>query len=346
MKAAIVGASGYTGGEALRLLLGHPEFEVTQITSESFAGKPAWLRHPNLRGLCDLKFSKLADLKPCDLIILGLPHGKSQERIDEFQPMAQIVADLASDFRLSDQELYTKYYGSEHKCPEVSKSFQYSLPELYRANFGEANGFAGAGCIATCAITSLFPLAKAGVLAREDLFIDAKVGSSASGASASPASHHPERAGCLRSFKPTGHRHSAELIENLRTESFSPAVHLSATSTDAVRGILTTAQVFVDPGMSEADIWSVYRDHYNEEPFVRIVKDRRGIYRYPEPKLVSGTNFIDIGFEKEEGSGRVVVMGAIDNLVKGSAGNVVQALNIRLGFPERMGLEFPGLHPC
>lgn len=345
VKISIVGGSGYTGGEALRLLLAHPNYEIVQVTSESNAGKPVHVTHPNLRGVTNLKYSSINDLKPVDVLLLGLPHGESQSRIKDLMSLAPRIADLAADFRLHDAELYQRFYGEAHQCPEMLSEFAYGVPEVNRPALKDAVMISGAGCIATCTITGLWPLFHAGVVKNHQVFVDAKVGSSAAGASVSPASHHPERAGCLRSFKPTAHRHTAEAIEHLRADGVEPQVHLSATSTDAVRGILTTSQLFLQREMSELDIRGIYRDAYGSEPFVRIVKERRGIFRYPEPKLLSGTNFVDIGFEIEPDTGRLVVMAAIDNLVKGSAGNVIQSLNIANGWEETLGLEFPGLHP-
>ncbi|MCI5066157.1 N-acetyl-gamma-glutamyl-phosphate reductase [bacterium] len=345
-EVSIIGASGYTGGEALRLLLSHPEFTVKQVTSERLAGKPVTTVHPNLRGLTELKFSSSAELEPCDVLFIGLPHGKSQSRFEEFSSKAEILCDLGSDFRIPNPERYAEYYGEPHRAPELLPLFTYAVPEVNREQIRSGGHLSGAGCIATCSLTSLYPLFASGIVREQRVFIDAKIGSSASGATPGAASHHPERAGCLRSFKPTAHRHTAELLTYLpEANGLAPEVYLSATATAEVRGILTTAQLFVEASVTEADIWGVYREYYGQEPFVRIVKDRRSMYRYPEPKIVKGTNFIDIGFERESGTDRLVVLGAIDNLVKGSAGNVIQALNIRYGFPERLGLEFAGLHP-
>lgn len=344
IKVSIVGGSGYTGGEALRLLLGHPHFEVQQITSESHAGELVHHTHPNLRGITKLKYSPLRELAPADIIFTCLPHGKTQEKIESLMALAGRVVDLSADFRLHDAALYKEYYGEDHQLPHLLEQFAYAVPEVNREGIKRATHLAGAGCIATSAIVSLRPLFQAGVVRDNRVFIDGKVGSSAAGASASVASHHPERAGCLRSFKPTSHRHTAELLENLSCNA--PAdVYLSATSTDAVRGILTTSQLFLNTKMSELEVRTIFRDAYGKEPFVRIVKGNRGVFRLPEPKLLTGTNFIDIGFELEEKTNRLVVLGAIDNLVKGSAGNVIQSLNIIYGWDEMTGLEFPGLHP-
>jgi len=207
-----------------------------------------------------------------------------------------------------------------------------------------ARFISGAGCLATTAILGLLPLARHDVLGRRELFIEAKVGSSAAGDTPALSTHHPERSGSMRSFQPTGHRHTAEIVQEL---SFGRPlqVHFSATAVEAVRGVLATCHAFVKDGVEEKDLWKVYRAEYGEEPFLRVVKDRQGIYRYPEPKILVGSNFCDVGFEKEAGGTRVVVMAALDNLVKGAAGNGVQAMNVACGLPETAGLEFPGLHP-
>ena len=171
--------------------------------------------------------------------------------------------------------------------------------------------------------------------------VEVKAGSSEGGNASSDASHHPERSGAVRSYKPSGHRHVAEMVQELGTGH----VHFSATSIEMVRGILATCHVFLDRDLSEKDVWKMLREDYAAEPFVRIVKERSGIHRYPEPKLVAGTNYCDIGFERDGDSNRLVVISAIDNLMKGAAGQAVQAFNVMHGLDETTGLEFPGLHP-
>ena len=249
--------------------------------------------------------------------------------------------DLSADFRLKDPELYRRYYG-EHPRPDLLGRFVYAVPELYREALKGADWIAGAGCNATATLLGLYPLLKAGVLKPTPIFVTLLISTSAGGAEASPASHHPERAGSIRVYKPTGHRHTAEVVENLPGR---PEVHLTAIATDRVRGILMTAQCFVQDGWSERDVWQAYREAYAGEPFIRLVKQKKGVHRYPDPRFVQGTNYADIGFELEEDTGRLVVMTAIDNLVKGTAGHALQALNVRMGWPETLGLDFPGLHP-
>jgi N-acetyl-gamma-glutamyl-phosphate/LysW-gamma-L-alpha-aminoadipyl-6-phosphate reductase len=172
-----------------------------------------------------------------------------------------------------------------------------------------------------------------------------KVGSSEGGAASSDSTHHPERAGVMRSFAPTGHRHTAEVLQALALAGVTTDVHLSATAVDNVRGVLATAHVFVRDGVAERDLWKAWREAYGKEPFVRIVKERTGLYRYPEPKILAGSNYADVGFEFDPSTRRVVAICAIDNLMKGAAGTALQCANLMHGFEETLGLEFPGLHP-
>lgn len=344
LRAGIVGASGYTGGELLRILLGHPHVEVVQAASESRAGHYVYSVHPNLRGQTDLKFVKAADLKPCDLLCLCLPHGESGERFQEFAGLAERLIDLSADFRLRDPEAYGRWYGRKHPRPELLAQFVYGLPELHREAIRHARWVSGVGCLGTTAILGLFPLFRADLVDPGCVVIEAKVGSSAGGNQATPATHHPERSGAVRAFEPTGHRHTGEVEQELAFHG-RPRVHFSATAIEAVRGIQAVSHVFLKAPVEEKELWRVYRAAFREEPFLRIVKDRQGIYRYPEPKILAGSNYCDVGFERDPHSARVVVISALDNLVKGAAGSAVQSLNLMCDFPETAGLEFPGLHP-
>ena len=342
MKVSIVGASGYAGGELLRLLLGHPQVEVFQATSESHMGEFVYQQHPNLRKRTALKFTSREVLEPCDLLFLALPHGESQSQIDRYAAVAPKIIDLSADFRLRDPALYQKYYGSPHAAPAWLDRFIYGLPELHREEMRGASYISGVGCNATAACLALLPLVRGGFL-REGapVIVDIKVGSSEGGASPNPGSHHPERSHVARTYAAYGHRHTAEVIQEMRL----PDAHLTITSVDMVRGSLAAAHAFVRPGVSEKDLWRAYRQYAESEPFVRLVKDRRGVYRVPEPKILAGTNYADVGFELDPESGRVVSMAAIDNLMKGASGSAVQSMNLVCGFPETTGLEFSGLHP-
>ena len=339
MKISIVGASGYGGGELLRLLLQHPQVEIHQCTSERFVGKPVTRLHPNLRKRTSLKFCSIQELETVDLMFTALPHTRGMQQFDELSKLADRLIDLSADFRLKKADVYRQWYGVEHSRPDRLGEFVYGNVELHREEMKQARYISGAGCNATATILPLWPLFKEGVIdTARPVVAEAKCGSSEGGNSASEASHHPERSGCVRSYRPTGHRHIAEMEQEL-----GYPIHFSATSIEMVRGILVTAQLFVNGGTTEKDIWKTYRQVYGQEPFIRIVKEKQGIYRYPEPKIVAGSNYCDIGFELD--GTRLVVISAIDNLMKGAAGQAVHAMNVMCGFEETQGLEFPGLHP-
>jgi LysW-gamma-L-alpha-aminoadipyl-6-phosphate/LysW-L-glutamyl-5-phosphate reductase len=342
MKASIIGGSGYVGGELLRLLLDHPQVEVGQVTSMSHLGEYVYQQHPNLRKRTMLKFSAPDGVEGCDVLFLASPHGVSQQNIDTYAKLAQRIVDLSADFRVNDPQLYKQYYGHDHKAPRWLSLFVYGLPELHREELRKANYVSGVGCNATAANLSLYPLVRAGLLNDQlPVIVDIKVGSSEGGASPNPGSHHPERSSVIRTFSAYGHRHTAEVQQELGLKN----VHLTMTSVDLVRGALAAAHAFVTPGVTEKQLWAAYRDWAASEPFVRLVKDRRGIYRVPEPKILAGSNYVDVGFEFDSAHNRVVSMAAIDNLMKGAAGSAVQCMNLMCGLDETAGLSFPGLHP-
>ncbi len=346
LTTAIVGGSGYTGGELLRLLLTHPHVDVSQVTSERLDGQFVHFTHPNLRRRTTLKFVRSEAVERVDLLFMCLPHGSAVKRIEQFSALAGRIVDLSADFRLRRPEDYVRWYGDAHANPEWLSKFVYGLPELHREEVRKATYVSGVGCNATATTLAIWPLAASGLLdPARGIICEVKVGSSEGGAASSDASHHPERAGVMRSFAPTGHRHTAEVLQALRLCDVAADVHMSATAVDNVRGVLATAHVFTKPGVAERDIWKAYREAYNNEPFVRIVKERAGLYRYPEPKILAGSNYADVGFELDATTGRVVAMCAIDNLMKGAAGTAVQCANLMCGWDETVGLDFPGLHP-
>ena len=342
LRVSIVGGSGYTGGELLRLLLFHRDVTIAQATSESHTGEYVYSQHPNLRKCTALQFISRAALEQCDLLFLCLPHGESQKRMDHWASLAPKIVDLSADFRLRDAALYQRWYGADHAAPEWLGKFIYGLPELQRDTMRTASYISGVGCNATASILALLPLAKADLIdPSKPIIIEVKTGSSEGGASANPGSHHPERSHSVRAYAPTGHRHTGEVIQALGLAD----VHLSMTAVDLVRGVLAAAHVFVKSGTAEKDLWRAYRAAYNDEPFVRIVKDKTGLHRLPDPKIIAGSNFADVGWELDPDSGRVVSFAAIDNLMKGASGSAVQAMNVMCGFEESAGLEFTGLHP-
>ena len=342
IRATIVGGSGYAGGELLRLLVAHPETEVVQVTSRSHLGEYVYQVHPNLRKQTALKFTDPELLDPADVLFLALPHGQAQHRIEKFAGIAPTIVDLAADFRLHDPQVYEHWYGSPHAAPGWLDKFVYGLPELHRDQLKGAHYASGVGCNATGCNLALLPLVKAGLLDMEkQVIVELKVGSSEGGAEGNAGTHHPERANVIRTFSSFGHRHTAEVIQELGIKNVS----LTMTSVDLVRGVLATAHGTVKPGVTTKDLWKAYRAVATENPFLRVVKEQRGIYRVPEPKILAGSNYTDLGFELDESNGHVVSICAIDNLMKGAAGTAVQCMNLMLGFEETTGLEFPGLHP-
>jgi N-acetyl-gamma-glutamyl-phosphate/LysW-gamma-L-alpha-aminoadipyl-6-phosphate reductase len=339
---SIIGGSGYGGGELLRLLLAHPAVEVKQVTSRSHLGEYVYQVHPNLRKQTQLKFIDPSQIEPVDVLFLAQPHGQAQREIERYASLAGKIIDLSADFRLRDAGFYEKWYGEKHTAPEWLGKFVYGLPELHRAELSGADYASGVGCNATAANLALLPLVKADLIEPSaPVIIEVKVGSSESGAEGNTGSHHAERASVIRTFSAFGHRHTAEVIQEMGLETSS----LTMTAVDLVRGVLATAHVQARPGVANKDLWKAYRAIANENPFVRVVKEGRGIYRVPEPKILAGSNYADLGFELDESTGHVVAMCAIDNLMKGASGSAVQCMNLMLGLDETTGLEFPGLHP-
>ncbi len=340
MKVGIVGGSGYVGGELLRLLLRHPAAEVVQVTSDSMAGRPIGRAHPNLRKVSPLTFVPHSELKAADVTFVATPHGESMGRTPELLASGGIVIDLSADFRLRDPAMYPKYYRAEHPRPDLLAQAVLGLPELYREPLKRASLIAVPGCISTAAILALRPLTVGGWTGPSPVVVDAKSGSSASGRDSGPAGLHAERSGVMRAYAPEGHRHTAEIEQETGAR-----VALSCHGVEAVRGVLATCHAFLSRPVDEKDLWRAYRAAYGTEPFVRIVHESDGLYREPEPKILAGTNFCDVGFALDRHADRVVAISALDNLMKGAAGAAVQCFNVRFGLPETTGLEFLGLHP-
>ncbi len=361
LSCAIIGGTGYTGGELLRILNQHPYAEVTQITSRSRMGEFAHVAHPNLRGTVagNLQFVQPSDVKPCDVIFLCLPHTEASKQIDHWAGLAANIIDLSADFRLSDQSAYTKWYGQSHPAPQWCDKFVYGLPELTRAQLKGAAYASGVGCNATATNLALMPLVKAGLLdVTMPIIADLKVGSSEGGAEAKDATHHPERSGATRTYAPVNHRHTAEVEQMIQilTEDGGrgtnpssvirlPSIYMTITSIEMVRGALATVHCHLKEAAQEKTLWKAYRDCYKGEPFVRIVKTQTGIFRAPETKILAGSNWADVGFYVSDDGKKVTALCAIDNLMKGAAGSAVQCLNVMKGWEERTGLEFSGLHP-
>ncbi|MDF9815303.1 N-acetyl-gamma-glutamyl-phosphate reductase [Streptomyces sp. SPB162] len=339
VRAGIVGASGYIGGELCRILLGHPRLELVAPVSRGLAGKRVDGAHPNLRGLTDLTFSAPDDAPRCDVLFLATPHRETMGMVPYWAGRAGCLVDLSADFRLRDPAVYEHYYGAPHAAPELLPEFVTGLPERFRKELTEADRISVPGCMATAAMLALSPLAAAGLI-EDRVTVDGRIGSSGSGSGAGPMNLHAERSGAMRVFAPAGHRHEAEVAQLTGL-----SVSMSATGVEAVRGAQVLCRATLTADIREPELRRVYRDAYAAEPCVRVVAQRRGLYRLPEPKILSGSNFCDVGFALDADHGQVVAVAALDNLVKGAAGNAVQCVNIRQGWPEDLGLGFPGLHP-
>ena len=351
VKVGVLAASGYIGGELLRLLIQHPKAEVTLATSRKYAGEYVFRVHPNLRGMTELKFSpldasKLADSS--DVIFAALPHGESVKIVPQLADAGLKVIDLSADFRLSDEGQYPIWYGYDHPRPDLLEKFIFAVPELNREKVKGARLVSSPGCMAITTILALAPLLKEKSLGidRDHIVVDAKIGSSGAGGKPSLSTHFSERYNVVRPYKPAGHRHSAE-IEQVAAEMAGEKVKvsMSAHAVNMVRGILSTTHLFTKAAVKPIDVWKAYRSTYSDSYFIRLVRDKQGPFRLPDPKLVIGSNFCDIGFEIEERTGRLVALSATDNLIKGAAGNAIQAMNLMLGFDEKTGLAMAPLHP-
>lgn len=351
VRVGILAASGYIGGELLRLLLQHPEVEVSAATSRKHAGEYVFKVHPNLRSVTELKFStvegsKLADAT--DVIFAAMPHGESVKVVPQLADAGLRVIDLSADFRLSDPGQYPIWYGYEHPRPDLLPKFVFAVPEINREQIRKARLVSSPGCIAITTILALVPLMKERSfdIDRERVVVDAKVGSSGSGGKPSLSTHFSERFGAVRPYKPAGHRHVAEIEQALAAFSGADAkVSMSAHGVNMVRGILSTSHLFTSRPLKPIDVWKAYRAAYGDSFFVRLVRDKQGPFRLPDPKLLVGSNFCDIGFDLDERTGRIVTLSATDNLVKGAAGNAVQSMNLMLGLDERTGVAMAPLHP-
>jgi N-acetyl-gamma-glutamyl-phosphate reductase len=333
LRVGIIGGTGYTGGELLRLLSVHPKAEIAVVTSRSQAGKPVDTVHPNLKGLVDLT---LVDIDPesladqCDVIFTAVPHGAAMTVVPRLIGKGVRVIDLSADYRMP-ADVFERVYGKQHLDPRQN---MYGLPELH-PEVKDAEVVGNPGCFPTGAILAAAPLANAGVVDR--IVFDSKSGVSGAGQEPSATTHYPNVAQNVVPYNMTTHRHKAELEQELG--ALSPDMKISFTPhlVPVVRGILTTAHIFVNQQLTEEDVRGAYEEFYRGKPFIRMNK--------PSLANVRGSNFCDIAFEVDKGTDRIVVVSAIDNMVKGAAGQAIQNMNLMYGFDERTGLWTSGLPP-
>jgi N-acetyl-gamma-glutamyl-phosphate/LysW-gamma-L-alpha-aminoadipyl-6-phosphate reductase len=253
---------------------------------------------------------------------------------------------MSADFRLKNPNDYDKWYGWKHAHPELLKEAAYGLPELHRQEIRGARLVACPGCMATATVLALAPLVKADLVEKNRIVVDVKIGSSGAGSKPSIASHHPERFSGVRPYKVIGHRHIAEIEQELNgLTDESVTVSFTPHAVNVVRGILATIHVFSKNPLTSKEVWKIIRRQYECEPFIRFVKYQKGPYQLPDPKVTMGTNFCDIGFELDPRANRLVLFSALDNMVKGASGQGVQCLNIVMGLDESTGLKSTGFHP-
>ncbi len=348
VRVGVIGASGYIGGELLRILLKHPKIELSFATSRTYEGEYLFRVHPNLRGFTEMKFSanSIDVVTDADVVFTALPHGQSFNVVPEIIKTGIKIIDLSADFRLREASHYSKWYKIVHPCPELLEKFVYSIPELNREKVRNATCASSPGCMAITSILSLVPFAKKFIFDRKRVVVDAKIGSSGAGGKPSISTHFSERYNVVRPYKLAGHRHEAEIEQALSVfAGVNVSVSMSAHAVNMVRGILCTIHLFTEQEIELPEIWKAYREFYSGSRFIRLVRDRKGPFRLPDPKLVIGSNFCDIGFDFDLKNMRAVLVSATDNLIKGAAGNAVQTMNLMLGFNEEEALDAIPLHP-
>jgi N-acetyl-gamma-glutamyl-phosphate reductase len=338
VKVGIVGASGYTGFELLRILSLHPEVEITYLTAERQAGKRVCELYPGFpnRDIYFEKYKKEEALEKADFFFLALPHGASQEIAGDLYGSGRRIVDLSADFRLP-QSLYERWYG-KHKKPQLIEKAVYGLPEIYRKRIKKASLVANPGCYSTASILALAPLVEEGLL--EEIIIDAKSGISGAGRKVEKDYLFSEREENLTAYALSGHRHLPEIENYLKKEDEELKIIFVPHLVPQLRGILITAYVKTAKPLGEGEIYQLYQEFYQGENFIILLEP--GVS--PQTKAVFGSNYCHLGFKKLA-PGRVVIFSVLDNLVKGASGQAVQNFNLMLGFPEKTALSSLPLFP-
>jgi len=343
-RCAIVGGSGYTGGELLRILSVHPGAKVTSVTSRQYEGKPISGLFPSLRNVLDLEFEAYDPVsmrERADVVFTAVPHKAAMPVVRELLDTGLKVIDLSADFRLDDPDVYEAWY-SEHTEKDLIGRAVYGLPELYRDQIRQATLVANPGCYPTSAILPLFPLLKQGVIEGKDIIIDSKSGVSGAGRGHSYVLGYSEINEGFKAYKVTEHRHTPEIEQELSKAAGTPVtVNFTPHLVPMTRGILTTIYARVRVKAETVDILHALKEFYLNEPFIRILEEGQ----FPDCHYVRGSNFIDIGARVDARTNRLILVSAIDNLVKGASGQAVQNMNIMEGLPEMASLEAPPLFP-
>lgn len=337
IKAAVIGATGYAGNDLLRLLSNHSGVEIKTITSQSYIGKKledVYYNYLDIQNLvCEEEnIEKIAD--ECDVIFLALPHGITSQKITKTILSKTKIIDLGADFRFKNIDVYESWY-VEHKAKDLIKQSVYGLCEINREKIKDSRLIGNPGCYTTCSILSLYPLIKENIIDLDTIIIDAKSGVTGAGRSANISNLFCEVNESIKAYKISNHRHTPEIEEQL---SFAANKQITLTFTPHLvpmnRGILATSYAKLIKKMSYEDIREIYMKYYENEYFVRLTK--KDIF--PETKWVKASNFCDIGFTIDERTGRIIVVGALDNLVKGAAGQAIQNMNLMFGLDEKIGL--------
>jgi N-acetyl-gamma-glutamyl-phosphate/LysW-gamma-L-alpha-aminoadipyl-6-phosphate reductase len=336
---AIFGGSGYGGSELLRILLFHPHVKIVLVTANEHAGKAVSEVHRNLLALTDLRFEtapeNLSELD-VDVAFFALPHGQALSLVPQLASNVKVV-DLSGDFRIDDAEIFKKFYKLDHTARELQRRFVYGLTETNREAIKTAQYIANPGCFATSTLLALAPMVKSGLLSGR-LVVDAKTGSSGSGAKAAANTHHPQRSNSFYAYKPFTHQHVPEIEQHLReVGEFANGLTFMTHSLPVSRGIFATCYLETTVNLTNEDLANIYRTFYDRSFFVRLVGGS------PDINWVKNTNFCDIAFHSN--GKQVVVFSAIDNLVKGAAGQAVQNMNLMFGLDEKTGLIFTGGNP-
>jgi N-acetyl-gamma-glutamyl-phosphate/LysW-gamma-L-alpha-aminoadipyl-6-phosphate reductase len=342
---SVWGATGFTGGELLRIIARHPAMEVVGAISRSSAGTAVGASHLHLRHaypeMTFISAEQGFDLS-AEIAFLALPHRSSAETARRLLGNGVRVVDLSADFRLKSAEEYLRWYGVEHPCPELLGEAVYGLPELHGEEMSTARLISGVGCNATASIFALLPLARAGLI--EEARVECRVGSSEGGAHGGEGSAHPLRSRTLRVVSPFVHRHMAELTQELGLHE--EILTMGVTAVELVRGIQCVAHIRLKQRLREADIWKLYRAAWGEARFVSATPAKPAHLRVPDPRFVMGSNRVLVGFALADDGKRVVAASAIDNLMKGAAGSAVQSANVMIGADEGAGLDMMPVYPA
>lgn len=340
IKIAIFGGSGYGGSELLRILLFHPNAEIVLVTANEHAGKAVGDVHKNLNGLTDLRFElspeDLSAVKNIDIAFFALPHGQALGLIPQL-PASVKAIDLSGDFRIDDADIFKNFYKLDHTATDLQSEFVYGLTETNRDAIRSAQYIANPGCFATATLLALAPMVKSGLI-NGRIIVDAKTGSSGSGAKPAANTHHPQRMNSFYAYKPFQHQHLPEIEQHLReVGKFSNELVFMTHSLPVARGIFASCYLETDVNVTNEDLSNLFKHFYEESFFVRIVEGS------PDINWVKHTNFCDIAAHSN--GKQVVVFSALDNLVKGAAGQAVQNMNLMFGLDEKAGLIFTGSNP-